>query len=296
MTWTSHRKGVMAEFRGVVPILVTPFDKQDRIDEDSLRRLVDWCIDAGVHGFGIAFATEVLKLTEAEQDRVTQIVVSQVNGRLPVVANTGAPSTQATVQHSLRAQALGVDAVMATPPEASADHVRRFFAAMCDAVDVPVFVQEIKGIVGGALLAELAQSHERLRYAKLESAPTPTQIKDCIDACGDSVTVLGGASGTQLIEELRRGSQGTMPWPSLPHAFVGVWDRWQAGDREGARHIWEEQIQPVLRINGVVHKQILKRQGVIEHAHFRAPDTTPPLDDVTQCEFDEVCERLGIGQ
>ncbi len=52
-------------FHGVVPILITPFDEADRVDDESLRRLVDHCIDAGVHGFGIAFATEIPKLTEA---------------------------------------------------------------------------------------------------------------------------------------------------------------------------------------------------------------------------------------
>ena len=281
-------------FQGVVPILITPFDEADRIDEDSLRRLVDYCIDAGVHGFGIAFATEIPKLTEAERDRVTQIVVEQTRSRVPIVANTGAPSTQATIQHSLRAQDLGVDAVMGTPPDASAELIRQYFTGLCKAVEIPLFVQEVSGVMSGALLKQLADESENLRYAKVESAPTPTKIKDCVDHCGDRVTVLGGASGTQLIEELRRGSQGTMPWPSLPHAFVRVWDLWQSGDGTGARQAWEQQTQPVLRLNGVVHKKILCRQGVIAHSHFRAPDTVPPLDDATQREFDEVCERLDI--
>ncbi len=283
-------------FHGVVPILITPFDMQDRIDEESLRRLVDYCVDAGVHGFGIAFATETPKLTEAERDQVTSIIVEQSRGRVPVVANTGAPSTRATILYSQRAQTLGVDAVMGTPPDASPELVGQYFGALCKAVEVPVFVQEVSGIVGGQLLRQLSDDNENLRYAKVESAPTPTRIRDCVEKCGDQVTVLGGASGTQLIEELRRGSQGTMPWPSLPHAFVSVWDLWQAGDEVAARQAWEEQIQPVLRLNGVVHKQILHRQGVIEHPHFRAPDTIAPLDEITQREFDDVCERLGIGQ
>ena len=282
-------------FHGVVPILITPFDEADRIDEDSLRRLVDYCIDAGVHGFGLAFATEIPKLTEAERDQVTQIIVEQTAGRVPVVANTGAPSTQATILYSQRAESLGVDAVMGTPPDATPKLIGQYFGALCQAVRVPVFVQEVSGIVGGDLLRDLAEANDNLRYAKVESAPTPKTIRDCVEQCADRVTVLGGASGTQLIEELRRGSQGTMPWPSLPHAFVQVWGLWQAGDETGARQAWEQQIQPVLRINGVVHKLILCRQGVIDHPHFRAPDTIPPLDEVTLREFDEVCERLGIG-
>ncbi len=55
----------MAAIRGVVPILKTPFDLEDRVDDDSLRREVDYCIDAGVHGLGIAFGSEFPKLSEA---------------------------------------------------------------------------------------------------------------------------------------------------------------------------------------------------------------------------------------
>ena len=53
--------------RGVYPILVTPFDERGRIDEESLRRLIDFNLDAGVHGLGIAMASEVLKLTDPER-------------------------------------------------------------------------------------------------------------------------------------------------------------------------------------------------------------------------------------
>jgi dihydrodipicolinate synthase/N-acetylneuraminate lyase len=282
--------------QGVVPILITPFDAADRIDEDGLRSVVDYNIEAGVHGLGIAFATEISKLTEAERDRVTQIVVEQARSRVPIVVNTGAPSTHATVHYSRRAEELGASAVMGTPPACPVDVIRGYFGAICEAVQIPVFVQEVSGIVGGALLRQLAEDNDNLRYAKIECAPTPTKILDAVEACGGLVTVLGGSSGTQLIEELRRGSQGTMPWPSLPHAFVRVWDLWQAGAEVAARQTWEQQIQPVLRIHGVVHKQILYREGVIADPRFRAPDATLPLDEATQREFDEVCERLGIGQ
>ena len=96
-------------------------------------------------------------------------------------------------------------------------------------------------------------------------------MRDAVEHPAEWVTVFGGASGTRLIEELRRGSQGTMPWPSLPHAFVQVWDCWQAGAEEQARQIWEQQIHPVIRLGGLIHKEILYRQGVIETPRFRSP-------------------------
>ena len=283
--------------RGVFPILITPFDESDRVDEDSLRSVVDYSIDAGVHGLGIAFATEIPKLTEAERLRVAEVVIDQSRGRVPVVVNTGAPSTYATVLYSRQAEDLGATAVMCAAPAAgSSAETRAYFKALSEAVHIPVFLQEAGTPVGGVLMRQIADECERLRYAKVESAPPAQKVAEAVQHGAGLVTVFGGASGTHLLEELRRGSQGTMPWPSLPRAFVRVWDLWQAGDEEAARTAWEQEIHPVLRIGGLVHKEILYRQGVIRTPRFRSPAPSPPLDEVTQREFDQVCERLGIGR
>ena len=281
--------------RGMFPVLVTPFDEQDRVDEDSLRSVVEYNIDAGVHGVVIAFATEIMKLTEAERLQVAQVVVDQTRGRVPVVVNTGAVSTVATVQYSQQTEELGVTAVMCTPPAADVpvDEKKAHFKALSDAVGVPIFVQEAGTSLGGALLREIAEESERVRYAKVENAPPAQKVYEAIQHGGDLVTVFGGASGTYLIEELRRGSQGTMPWPSHPHAFVQVWDLWQAADETAAREVWEREIAPILRVGGLVHKEILYRKGIIKSARWRSPQPAL-LDDVGQRELDEVCERLGI--
>ena len=58
--------------QGVFPILITPFDEAGRVDEESLRRLVEFNINAGVHGLGVALGSEIFKLSEAERDQVTR--------------------------------------------------------------------------------------------------------------------------------------------------------------------------------------------------------------------------------
>lgn len=283
--------------RGVFPILVTPFDDQDRVDEESLRSVVEHNIGAGVHGLGIAFASEIPKLTEAERMRIAEVVIDQAQGRVPVVVNTGAASTYATALYSRQVEALGAAAVMCTPPagNVASSETRAYFKALSDALRIPIFLQEAGVAVGGALMRQIAEECERLRYAKVENSPPPQKVYEAIQHGAGLVTVFGGASGSFLIEELRRGSQGTMPWASLPHAFVRVWDHWQAGDESAARQAWEREINPLLRVGGLVHKEILFRQGIIKTPRFRAPAPIPPLDDVTQREFDEVCERLEIG-
>src|SRR5690348_6279522 len=107
---------IPGSMQGVFPILVTPFNEAGRVDEDSLRRLVNFNIDAGVHGLGVALGSEIFKLSEAERDLVTSIVVGEVRQRVPVVINTGAPGTDLAVQYSRRAEELGADALMIIPP------------------------------------------------------------------------------------------------------------------------------------------------------------------------------------
>ena len=281
--------------RGVYPIMVTPFDDQDRVDEESLRSVVEFNLDGGVHGIGIAFGSEIPKLTDAERVRVAEVVLDQTRGRVPVVVNTGAPSIFAAVVYSQQAEELGADAVMCVPPDAPAEGKRAYFKAISDAIRIPIFVQEAGAALGAALMREIAEECERVRYAKVESAPLPRTVYEAVQHGEGLVTVFGGASGSQLIEELRRGSQGTMPWASLPHAFSRVWNHWQAGEEEAALQLWEREINSVLRIGGLVHKEILYRQGVIKTPRFRAPNPATPLDEITQREFDELCERLGIG-
>ncbi len=89
---------------GVFPILVTPFDEVSRIDEDSLRSLVEFNLATGVHGLGVALGSEVFKLSEAERELVTRVVVSQVGGRVPVVINSGAAGTDYAVLLSQAAE------------------------------------------------------------------------------------------------------------------------------------------------------------------------------------------------
>ena len=132
--------------QGVFPILVTPFDEESRIEEDSLRRLIDFNLDAGVDGLGVALGSEVYKLTEAERGQVTRIVVDQVAGRVPVVINTGAQGTDVAVHYSRMAEENGADALMALPPSfmpAGPDQTVAYYRAISDAAPLPIFIQDV---------------------------------------------------------------------------------------------------------------------------------------------------------
>ncbi len=292
---------IQAAMHGVFPILLTPFDDQDRIDEESLRSEVEYAIAAGVHGVGIALGSEMPKLTEAERELVVKMVVDAVNGRVPVVVNSGAQASYPAVVYGRRAQELGASALMSIPPAgASASEIRAYFTALSSAVRVPIFIQDVGASpVPAALIRAIAEECDQIRYAKIETAPQPVRISDAVKQCGGLVKIFGGAGGTFLVEELRRGSTGTMPFPTQLGSFVAVWDRFHAGDLHGAREVFEARILPLLRVASgglgmghLVHKEVLRRKGVIGSARVRAP--ADPMDEMTRGELDEFCDRVTL--
>lgn len=288
--------------QGIFPILLTPFDDAGRIDEESLVSEVDFNLNAGVHGLGLALGSEFLKMTEAERQRVTKVVVDHVRGRVPVVVNTGAQSNVAAALYSKQAEELGAAAVMCMPPSmgVSGSEMRSYFKAISDAVRVPVWIQDTSYVtVPAGVIRQIAEESERVRFAKIESPPNALRVEECVQQAGHLVTVFGGSAGTYFIEELRRGGVGTMPWPSTPEVFVKIWNQWQAGEQAGALTTFERELLPILRVSSTglrmghaINKEILKRRGVIKNAHVRAP--SDPLDALAERELAETLERLGI--
>lgn len=287
--------------QGVFPILVTPFDQRMRVDEESLRRLVEFNLAAGVHGIGVALGSEIFRLSEAERAQVTGVVVEQTGGRVPVVINTGAQGTELAVHYTRMAEEGGADALMVMPPilvPAGPAEIEEYFRAIDAAVRIPIFIQDAGNApVGGSLARRIAERCERVRYIKVETLPPPLRVAEAVEQSGGLLTVFGGAGGNTVIEELRRGSQGTMPGCSQPEAFVDVWNRWHAGDEEGARAAFDRFILPVNRIANLgwhafyhANKELLRRRGIIRCAAVRGP--IAPLDDQTACELEAVIEGL----
>jgi 4-hydroxy-tetrahydrodipicolinate synthase len=296
---------------GIFPILATPFDDKGQIDFEDLEREVEWMIGVGVNGVGIAVASEIYKLTDPERDEVLSSVIRQVNGRVPVVMNTGAMGTDVTVYYSQRAEELGANALMIRPPSfitMPAGEVIEFFARVGASVGIPIFQQDqATAQVSPGMAIEIARRHENLCYIKVETAPTVPRMAETAalrdaaaesDDAGGDLILFGGAGGTFLFEELRRGSVGTMPGSVIPDVFVNVWERWQDGDEEGAEAEFRRYgalIRTLKQPQGLdnwIYKEILVRRGIFKSAHARHPAVKP--DRFQIYELEQMLDELGL--
>ncbi|MEC8497994.1 MAG: 4-hydroxy-tetrahydrodipicolinate synthase [Pseudomonadota bacterium] len=103
-------------FKGSIVAIVTPF-KNGKIDETSLRNLVNWHIDEGTHGIvPVGTTGESPTLDHSEHREVVEIVIDQVNNRVPVIAGAGSNSTSEAISLLMHAESVGADAALIVTP------------------------------------------------------------------------------------------------------------------------------------------------------------------------------------
>ena len=102
--------------KGSIVAIVTPF-KNGKIDETSLRNLVNWHIDEGTHGIvPVGTTGESPTLDHSEHREVVEIVIDQVNNRVPVIAGAGSNSTSEAISLLMHAESVGADAALIVTP------------------------------------------------------------------------------------------------------------------------------------------------------------------------------------
>jgi 4-hydroxy-tetrahydrodipicolinate synthase len=287
-------------FEGVYSVLPTPFRANGDLDLESLKRVVDLILGAGVNGVTVLGVTgEVSRLLESERAQIVETVVKHVSGRAKVIVGASADGVRTCQAFSREAKALGASAVMVSPPRApklNSDAVVNHYKALADAVDLPIVVQDYPPISGFAmeasLLARIAKEVPAARTIKLEDPPTPFKTARILAAAGDTrVAILGGLGGVFLIEELLAGAAGVMTGFAYPEVLVKVVSLYKAGRLEEAGRAFYPFV-PLMRfefqegIGMAIRKEVLRRRGALAESATRAPG--PVLDDMTRAALDRV--------
>jgi 4-hydroxy-tetrahydrodipicolinate synthase len=273
-------------YSGVFPIAPTPFHPDESFDEASQRRAIDFLVDAGVDGICIlANYAEQFSLTDAERDRAQAVCIDQVAGRVPVIVTTSHFSDRVAAERSRAAQEAGAAMVMLMAPyhgatlRVEAEGLKRFFTTVAEAIDIPIMIQDapMSGTpLPATLLADLAKSIPLVQYLKVESPKAADKLRAVIELAGDACPgPFDGEEGITLIPDLEAGATGTMPSAAVPEALVEMLRRWHAGDRDGAREVWERWLSMIHYENrqcGLqATKVLMKEGGIIASETVRSP-------------------------
>lgn len=244
------------DLHGVIPPLVTPFDKHEEIDEQALRAEVRTCLEAGVHGVTVTGSTgEGHTLTVEESVRVATITLDEVAGRVPVVSGIIQDSTRAVVRYGKALKDVGVAALQITPVHylfnPGPDGTIAYYDEIGSAVELPIVIYNVVpwNTILPDTLIKLAQ--QPWIVAVKQSGGDIHKLADLmrtVHETGSSLRVLSAVDAL-LMASYQMGSHGSVAGilSVVPRLSVELWDACQAGDfaRATALH---ERILPIWRI------------------------------------------------
>jgi 4-hydroxy-tetrahydrodipicolinate synthase len=227
---------------GIYTAIVTPLTKADEFDEAAFRKFVDFQIVSGAAGLLVVGGSgEFVSLTPSERQRVIEVAVDQVAGRVPVIAGALAPGTrevQESVRHAAKA---GADAVLVLPTyyiRASAAGIHEHFARVSDVASIPIVAYNNAGRTGITLDIPILE--------KLAAIPSIVALKECerdlavvaakIAAIGDRIAILSGDDDLGFPTFLLGSPGGIFMTANLIPAFHRkLFDATMRGDLDNAR-------------------------------------------------------------
>jgi 4-hydroxy-tetrahydrodipicolinate synthase len=295
----------LSRLHGIFPPILTPLIEDERIDHDSLTRLVDYVIEAGVHGIWAMGTTAEFACFDAdEREAAVRTTVRAARGRVPIVACIGDASTLLAVEHGKRAVRAGADFVAATPPYYFANNqteLEAHFRAIHKAVDAPLLLYHIpqtvkvkvdppvvRRLAADGVLVGLKDSQNDLEWYR----------RVLVSAKEDGVDLRCFLGTLGLIDlSIYMGGHGAIPSVAnvAPELCVSIYEAARRGDLASAARD-QERLMHTVKLAGViadaspvgstfaVMKSVLARRGVIANATCRAPFRTATPDETRAAE------------
>lgn len=289
----------MKQLKGVCPILPTPFDENNNIDIQSLKRMISFLLESGVSGIALfGNASEAFALTQVEKDLIADVVIEETSHRLPLVFGAGGTSAETALVSCRWAETKGADVLMIMPPhmiKPNSQGVYEYYAQIATNISTPIMIQDAPGASGVNMdvntIVRLAKEFELIQYVKAEAPPTPLKAKAIIDALDGAAVVFGGLNAACFYEELCAGVEGTMPAGEFPEVLVKVLNLFQSGSKQEAKEVFYRYL-PFIRLGNLpggiamaIHKEILKKGGIFKTSKVRGP-FVPASDFLKDVVFD----------
>lgn len=288
-------------FKGSIVAIVTPF-RNDAIDEDRLRELVEFQIANGTDGIVPCGTTgEASTLDYDEHDRVIEIVVQQANKRVPVIAGTGSNSTKEAIEMTEHARKIGADGALLVTPyynKPSQEGLYRHYRAVAEAVRLPQILYNVPGRTGVNLLPETVARLADISniVAIKEATGSLQQASEVLSLCGDRLDVLSGDDFITF-PMMACGGKGVISVVAniMPKEVAAMVDAFSAGNLEEARR-WHLKLLKIsnamfIETNPVPVKTAVALMGKATD-EVRLP--LAPMSDANRAKLAGIMKEYGL--
>ena len=294
--------------RGIYPPMITPFTADGAIYEKGLAEVIEFLISNGVHGiFAIGSYGSFALLSTEERKRLARLIMKIVDGRIPVIFQTGAPSTREAAELAQDAESIGAAAVAAVVPFyysgfAYKDvEIVQHFSDICAAVSVPVFLYNNPKTTGFSLKTGLLKKLIGVGVRGMKDSSGNYMdfiewINEARPLCPDFVFMAGTVG--MLQPTYYHGSPGCVAGTAnaFPRLVLGLYDALEAGDLDKASELQAKVIavrmyQQTSGFRPAACYPLLRWQGV-DGGTVRKPWRELNEDELTRMRAG--MERLGV--
>ena len=294
---------MMPEFRGVFPATITPMTPDGRLNEAVFRKVLEFNIQAGVHGFWLAGGSgESVLLDDEENRQIARIAVDQAKGRAVNIMHVGAPTTARAARLAEHAAHAGVEAICCVPPffyRCSDAEIVEHYRVVAAAADLPLFVYNLPTATGVEIHPELMQRIQ-------EHVPQLTGLKHSA-LTFQNVRIFAGmglscfiGSGVQMLPALTIGAIGCIDGPPnlAPERWVEIWNAYQKGDLERAEAAQRRaselyELFGLAGYHAVLKAAVSERLG-IDCGHPRPPAL--PLTPEQRAQMSRKISEIGLNE
>ena len=284
---------------GVYVAMLTPFDEGGAINEAEMRKIVDFQIQAGVHGlFPVSSVGEFIHMAREEKVHLMEIVKDQTRGRVPVTPGVGSSHPAEAVYLAEKAKEIGCDAVVIAPPHffpLSQEMIENYYETIIDAVDIPVILYNIPLFTQPLSYDVVKRLSRRKNVVGMKDSSGSMvdflHFMDKVNIVGEEISFLTGREET-LLACLTMGGKGCMTAMAgiLPEIMVDIYDAFQAGDYDAAR---EHQFSILLPIRGMFSLPFpMGFKAALETRGFRMGPPKQPFSDAERFNFKMMESRI----
>ena len=288
-------------FEGSIVAIVTPF-KDGEVDECKFKELIEFQISNGTHGIVPCGTTgESATLSHEEHERIIDIAVETVNGRIPVIAGTGSNSTREALRLTKHAKEAGADGVLLITPyynRPTQEGLYRHFMAVADAVEIPMILYNVPSRTGTDLLPEtIARLAEHPNIVGIKEATgSLRRASEIIQACGEDFLLLSGDDFVTL-PMFSVGGRGVISVAAnvIPSQVAQMCEAAKEGDYAKARQIHNKYfplfVGLFLETNPIPVKTALQMMGLI-NGEMRLP--LCPMSESNRRKLEEIMRKCGL--
>jgi 4-hydroxy-tetrahydrodipicolinate synthase len=258
---------------GILPALVTPFTEDGKqINEQQLRNLVNHCIDLGVSGLVPCGTTgEFVNMTTEEKKQVISTVIDEANGRVEVIAGTGASGTDHALEMTAFAKDAGADAAIIVTPyylKPTDRGIYEHYDTIASKVDMPIVLYNIPQCTGLALPWQMVEDLAQIPniVAIKDSSGQLSFILAVLEKVRDKINVLCGHDEV-VTAALAAGASGAILASAnfIPDLWLKIYNHIQKGELAKAREL-QYKVQKIARITiksgAVGTKEALNMMGI----------------------------------